>query len=298
MGEAIIDRGPQPSVSELMGKQVEQILHKRIAGDALSPPTLPVVADRIFVVLREPGFVVRSYAAVLAVDPTLAARALRQATSGGFAGSSKKLSLEEVVSRLGSVSMRRLFSEATTLQMTPSRDGAIRDAVQGLWTHAVTVARMARDLAAFTTVGDSEAAYLAGLLHDLGKPLVAAVLLDAERQLSRTSKRPWISATDWVAVVSGVHRTAGAALAERWALPEGIVRSVRDPSEYDNSDRGGLGNLVTLANALAKKSGMTVGAVDQQDVSAVLMIGKSLVGVSDDILDKVVAGVRSQPPAL
>ena len=62
-----------------------------------------------------------------------------------------------------------------------SRDPFIRQQFQGIWEHCLGVAHVARELAARTGL-KADTAYLAGLFHDIGKPVVAALLLDLERQ--------------------------------------------------------------------------------------------------------------------
>jgi HD-like signal output (HDOD) protein len=149
----------------------------------------------------------------------------------------------------------------------------------------VAVGTVARDLLALNGQSDaSESAYLAGLLHDVGKPVVATLLLEAERQTTELYNRSWIESGEWVEVVARTHRTVGRALSEKWQLPDAVSACIRDCSEYDNSDRASLVNVVCFANAIAKKSGVYAGAVDQGDVDAVIMIGRSLIGVNDELL--------------
>jgi hypothetical protein len=55
---------------------------------------------------------------------------------------------------------------------------------------------------------------------------------------------------------------------------------MQDNLDYDNGDRTSLVNAVCFANALAKKSGVYVGPFDADDVDAIVMIGRSLIGVT------------------
>ncbi len=71
---------------------------------------------------------------------------------------------------------------------------------------------------------------------------------------------------------------------ERWQLPESIAACLQPDLDYDNNDRTSLVNAVVFANALAKKCGVCVGRFDATDVDAIVMIGRSLIGVNDDVL--------------
>src|SRR5262249_8795884 len=130
---------------------------------------------------------------------------------------------------------------------------------------------------------------------DVGKPIVASMLLEAER-LTMAAERgaSWMSSEDWVAAIARSHRAVGVALAQRWQLPEHLVAAIRDCSEFDNSERHAPANYVRFANAVAKREGFHVGAIDSDDVMALIMIGRSLLEVNDDILGKLTATLRER----
>jgi putative nucleotidyltransferase with HDIG domain len=269
--------------AEKLSTELGHILLRRIAADQLVVPTIPGVVERIQEALREGEAGLRHAADVLERDPFLAARALKLASLTKGAGA-KKATLGDVVTKLGPRGVKALYAEATAQEAFVSRDPAIAAALKRTWEHSVAVATLARDVLALAGHDDSESAYLAGLLHDLGKPVVASVLLEAERQTTELYNRPWIEAPEWIEVVARTHRTVGKALAEKWLLPELAQKCLQENLDYDNGDRTSPVNAVCFANALAKKSGVYVGAVDAADADAVVMIGRSLIGVSDDVL--------------
>ena len=157
---------------------------------------------------------------------------------------------------------------------------------------------LARDIMALSGQTDSEAAYLAGLLHDVGKPIVAAVLLEAERQMTELYNRAFIDSGDWLEVVGRVHRPVGVSLADKWQLPDAVSKCVKESTEYDNSDRNSLVNAVCFANALSKKIGIYAGPVAEEDNDALVMIGRSLIGISDDVLKTLTQGLRERVTGL
>jgi HD-like signal output (HDOD) protein len=99
-------------------------------------------------------------------------------------------------------------------------------------------------------------------------------------------------------VVGRVHRKVGAAIAEKWKLPAEITRCVSDCSEYNNAERGSLVNAVCLANAMAKLAGCAVGPVDADDLNALVMIGRSLLSIPDDVLKKLSAELPARVAGL
>jgi putative nucleotidyltransferase with HDIG domain len=281
-----------------LSSELEAILVKRIQTDQLFLPTMPAVVIRVLELLRDPDAGMKEVAALLEKDPVLAARALRMATSAAFAGAGKKVTLQEALARLGTKALKSLLVEASTQKLFVSRNPQINEQLKTLWEHSVSVGILARDVLALTGAGDSESAYLAGLLHDVGKPVVATVLLELERQLTEVYNKNWIDSGEWLAVIKTVHRKVAVALADKWQLPATIAACVKESGEYDKGERHSLANAVCFSNALAKKSGIYAGEVDHEDNDAIIMIGRSVIGISDDILRTLTKGLRERVAGL
>lgn len=279
--------------AEKLAGELRGILLRRIQTDQLVVPTIPAVALRIQDALREGEAGLRRAPDLFQQDPFLAARALRASPAAKVAAG-KKVTTAEVLNGAGPKTVRTLLSDATTQKMHVSRDPEIAAAIRKVWEHAVAVGTLARDVLALSGKPDSEAAYLAGLLHDVGKVVVASILLEAERQTTELYNRGWIGAAEWVEVVQLCHRPVGLALAEKWQLPDQVLRCMVENLDYDNTDRTSLANAVCFANALAKKSGVYVGPFDADDVDAVVMIGRSLIGVNDEVLKTLVRGLKER----
>jgi len=274
-----------------LSEEIQRICIKRISNDTLVIPTIPAVAARAQEALKEGDPGLKRASDLIEQEPFLAARALRMA---GASGSGKKVALLEVLNRIGPKGVKQILAEGAAQKAYVSPNPEIAVAQRKVWEHGVAVGTLARDVLALSGHGDSEAAYLAGLLHDLGKPLVASLLGEAERQATQLYNRSWIPSGMWVEVVGQTHRAVGLALAEKWQFPEQVARCMRESQEYDNSDRTSLVNAVCFANALAKKTGVSVGPMDPEDLDAIVMIGRSLIGVSDDVLKTLTKGLRDR----
>jgi putative nucleotidyltransferase with HDIG domain len=282
---------------EKLSAELEGILVKRIQADQLVLPAMPAVAVKVLELLRDPDTGMKEVASLLEKDPVMAARALRMATSAAFGGG-KKITLHEALARIGTKALKSLLVEASAQKLFVSRNPQINDQLKVLWEHSVAVGILARDVLALIGQGDSESAYLAGLLHDVGKPVVATVLLELERQLTEVYQKGWIDSGEWLTVVRKVHRPVAVALAEKWQLPGPLVVCIKESGEYDKGERHSLANAVCFSNALAKKSGIYAGEVDAEDNDAIIMIGRSVIGISDDILRTLTKGLRERVTGL
>ena len=72
------------------------------------------------------------------------------------------------------------------------------------------------------------------------------------------------------------------------------MRCLQENLDYDNSDRTSLVNAVVFSNALAKKCGVYVGSVDAEDVDAIVMIGRSLIGVNDEVIKTLTKSLKDR----
>lgn len=283
----------QPSVQDRLALQLENILTKKIENDQFVLPSLPQVATKCLGLLRGADMSLRDAAKLMESDPVLTAQLLKVVNSAAMAGREPIRSLLQAVTRMGAQKLRSFLIEASARKVFESNDARIAQACAGLWQHAVAVAILCRDLVVFTGVGDPEFAYLGGLLHDIGKPVVAGMLLETERAIQGTrAQGMWISGDDWIGVVQRCHRRVGVALCERWQMPDVVCRSVADCEEYDNSDRTCVANVVRFANALAKQAGYYVGDVSKDDNDALVMIGRSLLNISEELTTKLATGLK------
>lgn len=271
--------------------ELERIVLARIESDRLVVPSMPAIATRCLTLLRDPDFVTRKLVIQLEADPVLAALVLRQANSAAN-GTAVKL-LDQAVTRLGVEILKGLVTTYAAHELFQSTDRRIAQANKRIWEHSVAVALLSRDLASAAGNGEAEVCYLGGLLHDVGKPVLASMMLEAERKLG-AGRSGWIEHAAWVDAVGAAHRRVGTAVATQWNLPAEVTAAVRDCSDYDATDRGCAANVVRLANALAKREGLATGPVHKEVVDAMIEEGRTMLGIREDVLTQLVHGLSSR----
>ena len=188
-----------------------------------------------------------------------------------------------------------ILIELAAREVFTSKNQRIRQAFRGIWEHCLAVGMLARDIAAkLPGAADAEAAYLAGLFHDVGKPVVGALLLEAERSLIEELDEPFMTDTLWVKVVDDAHRDVGAALAAQWTLPSSVAKAIAGCDAYEDGGRGSCTNLVRYANALTKRQGIYVGTIAAEEVEAAIVEGRRVLGIDETTEAGFLAGLAER----
>ena len=295
--EETFEKREKREASFVVGKLTDIIL-KRLDSDNLLVPAMPAIAVQCMRLLEDANQTFKQVGDLVGKDPLLASRVLRLANSAAFPGKTPASTLEQAIPRMGTEGLKLALVHYSMYQAFSSRDARIQSAFRGIWEHSLAVALIAKEIAGHMEgkgAVDAGVAYLAGLLHDVGKPVVAALLLEAEKLNSvHKSTVPWINHNVWKQVVDRSHRTIGVALARRWQLPAEISSAVEKCGRYEATLPQAYSNIVCLANAFAKQQGLYAGDIDAALVGEVVADGKRLLGLSDEVMTSLCAGLYSR----
>ncbi len=272
-----------------VGEELARIILERVREGRLVLPAMPQTIAKTMELINNTDLSFADLAAVLETDPLLAPQILRVANSPAYMGSAKAVNLMQAIGRVGLQQLRVLMLEVSAHQLFQSRNRKIRRAFASLWDYSLAVASLSRELC--KAVGgsiDPSTAYLAGLLHEVGRPVAATLLLEAEKHLPG-AKQAWMNDSIWFGIVESCQRDVGAALARTWELSAEVVASI-ESLEYDLAFPCSCANVVRLASAMARKQGLlatnTMGDGGLQDT---IDTGRLVMQLSDDTLTGVAA---------
>jgi HD-like signal output (HDOD) protein len=209
---------PAPAAGDLPAPFQERLL-ARLRGDDLELPLLSSVLWEFLQLSHEGHTDARQLSALLLRDPPLAAQVLRVANSAAFRPRMPLISLQQAVSWLGTDRLAELaFTLAVRSRVfhVPGYETDLRT----LWEHAVATAIYAKAIAP-TVRTAPEGAYLCGLLHDIGQPLVLHLLVELQGDLGLLLAPPLLRAA-----MDAYHVLAGSRLANCWALPLHVSESI------------------------------------------------------------------------
>jgi len=290
----------QPKLSQVqissdeLAAHIEKAVLDQVNADRIVLPAMPKVAARAFMLLRKRDFSVAEVAAVIETDPVVAARLVHLANSVAFATLSKLASVHACVTRLGARELSFFLMETAAKQLVECHDPRIAQICDGVWEHSLAVAILSHDLVEALPGMDAEAAYLAGLLHDIGRPVVAEMLLDAEGRLLGKRVDRWIMPSKWLGIIVRCERTVGMAVTRAWTLPDSVSDAVAMCDQYDSGRPFRLANVVRLANALAEASGHDSTAQPSDDTEARIQQGAEMLGFDLDTISGVMAALPAK----
>lgn len=219
-------------------------------------PSLPQVLVGVSKIARDPKSSASNLAEVILKDQALTLKILKIANSAQYSLSGHQVgTVSRAVVLLGFDSVRSiaLGLGAFHLLSSMNRGGGV---LKDFWTHAVSTAVVAQDLAEFMGMQVIEEVFVAGLLHDVGKLVLAEY--DPEKACSIYAGN--LSGPGLLAAETrefGInHIDMGKELAVRWKLPEDLLAAiVRHHNHFPAppTERGDqMAFLVGVAKVLAR----------------------------------------------
>jgi len=217
-------------------------------GHLPSPPRLFSELSRL---LDNDSADAGTVAELIQQDPAMASKLLQVANSALFASSSGVSDVKTAVVRLGTRTLRNLALGIGAFEAARGSAKSLSAFIDQLQNRSLRIARLAKGLSQKPV--DAEAAFMAGLVCDLGQLVLATVAperrRDAEAEAAR-QKLPTHAAERGLWGVS--HAEVGAFLLGLWGLPFPIVEAVANSHspERNAHERCGLPQLVWLSACL------------------------------------------------
>ena len=228
-----------------MPEQVERALVERIDKDRIDLPVLPQVAGKVMALANDPAADAARLSALIHQDQALAAHVLRIANSPAYMPRTPIASLQHAVAMLG---VNQLSEIAVTISLKsgtvkiPGHESDIRQ----LWRHALASGAYAKEIARMRRY-NVESAYLCGLLHAVGKPVVLKTVTTIAAEMHVPLEPSAISA-----FLDGYHSRIGNLIATEWALPPQVADAITYYGIYEQAPSHRQEAMMTcLADRLA-----------------------------------------------
>ncbi len=240
---------------------------KRIPDAMENLPVLPEVSQRVLAMVRDPDVSMADLVQVIQQDQVIAVAIMRLANSAMFGGLQAIKDLNAACSRLGMKNVANTVQVVVSNNLFVTSDKRLRRFMWRLWRHSIATAHCASRIAIMTSEPRSEAVFLAGLIHDIGKAMLLDIVTSecsgvlGERATEQTLLRE---------VLDRFHPLLGLHIVQRWRLPHefrAVTYAHHDPEQCPTEAWLPMTHIVALSNTVVKAEGY--GVYEGEEVSLV-----------------------------
>ena len=212
-----------------MSESLKEELKHLINRGSIEVPLLPEVANKVLLLAQNPDSDAGEMAALIQGDQSLAGHVMRIANSVAYTPLANLVSLQQAIARLGMGIISEIALTASIGAKMFSTPG-YEDYVADIWRHALATSLWSKEVARQGR-SNVEVAFLAGLLHSIGRPAVLQAILElAEKHNAILNK-------------SDVHHLekthchqVSVAIVNTWQMPELVIDAVSAYSD-NNSEQ-------------------------------------------------------------
>ena len=248
-------------------------------------PAMPQVASKVLELSSDPNTSAKQLQQVISDDQAMTGRILKIANSAMYSCSRKVKTLTEAIVMLGFNSIRSLVVTSAARNLYNTRNSRTGLKERLLWEHSIGAAFAARMLAAERTPGLAEEAFLAGLMHDIGKLVLNLRVpeqFDEIVQVVYNESRPFhVTETE---ILGYDHTHVGALLVNKWKLSpllESVILHHHNPDAMTADNQ--LLLYLDLANKLCKKMG--IGFIDDPDLDIMNCRANQILQFSPEVFE-------------
>ncbi len=237
-------------------------------------PVFPKAAYQAMALLRDEHASISQITRVAGSDQVIAASLLKVANSGLYGRSQEIRTLDRAIAQIGFDATRKLMLALSTRPLFASGRLAF------LWEHSIEIAEITASLAEQSGRINPEEAYVAGLLHDIGRLVMERIPVFVVGLYAGLMEQGCPPAYAEAVLAGCDHGAIGARLLEDWGLPGDLTAAIRDhhrpelssPSlsallylaEWKSGAEEDLPSSVRLTTALGR-AGLTIEALDSAD---------------------------------
>jgi putative nucleotidyltransferase with HDIG domain len=226
-------------------------------------PVFPQAALRALNLMRNPRSNLTGVVEAAKLDPAIAGLIMRLANSALFGSRTPVSTLSKAIVRLGFVTAQKVVTSAALRPLFGS------PRLQEVWQHSLLVADLSEQLARQAGQTDPAEAYLAGLLHDVGRIALLSLPVYDSSRLRGLEERNCSTVYAENLLLRTDHAGLGAQIAALWRLPEPMVSAIRQHHRPEAAE-GPLTYLLYVAEFLSES---------EEDMPSVIRLETCLKGI-------------------
>jgi len=276
--------------------RLTEIVRGHLLAGQITLPDLPGPTIRCIELARDGRLGFTDAANIISEAPSIRSRIMRLANSGAFPSLMPATTLPMAIGRLGTQGLCDALVELAARETLEGHQPRVKEAMRRIWPHALGTATLTAELCQVRGRGSHvDNAYLAGLLADVGSPVIGAALVQIEQQMLRAGNRSPIPDPVFLGVMEACGHIAGGMVARRWEMPVEVVEAVESSRGWNAVDPNALSNAVRFAGLFAGRLGLTVGAMyNGPEAERAFGEGRALLKIEELALRRISHGFKER----
>jgi putative nucleotidyltransferase with HDIG domain len=209
-------------------------------------PTLPTMVFELNQHLQNLETSIAKVSETIEKDQAMALKILKLVNSAFYGFRSKVSDVKNAVVLLGFNAVHNAIISVSVVNALPKTLLFQDFEMMAFWKHSLAVAVTSKNIAQKAGVGSPDNCFVGGLLHDVGKVIMAQYFTDEFVKVWARMQNEYLSFYDAERQEMPVdHTKIGAYLAGRWQLPEGLTDAIRWHHDFqpDNGNAGFMMNI-------------------------------------------------------
>lgn len=188
-------------------------------------------------------------------DPSLTARVLRMVNSVYFGLAEPVTTIEEAIFFVGTEQIRHLAMATPVIEDFQKLVVNTPFAWRPFWQHCIAVALMTREVMSSLVAPTNQSDYVAGLVHDVGKIVMAAAFPKHFQEIHRRVAEEQVHLVDMEREVLGIdHMVLGGKYLRRRNFPPALIDAAEHHSAPERAPHEpAIASAVQIANLVVRK---------------------------------------------
>ena len=208
--------------------KIKHLLKQLISSGKLDMPMLPKVAGEVITLTQDENSDMHKLAELIQKDQSLASRLMKIANSPAYCGVNRLNSLQQAISRMGMKVIAEVAIAASVGAKVFQVKGYERE-VTYMWRHSLASSAWAKEIARLRR-RNVESAFMCGLLHQIGKPVVLQSIVELMKENTIE-----LNAQAVQTLIAEFYIPVGVKLGNDWGLPNTVVESIEFHQDFESA---------------------------------------------------------------
>lgn len=207
-----------PKGKYIMDKQARIDKAIKLVGKIEDLPTIPAVATQVLQQIDNPDVQIEDIADLMLTDQVMTARVMKMINSPVYKPEHEITSLKRALIFLGLRHIREIALTTSFISAFEINKGALD--IASFWEHSFGVGMVSKIIAKKIGYQDLEAAYISGIIHDLGEVFLSNYMHDDfQKVLESLDNHPQQLVDAELEYFGTTHAEIGLCMAQKWNFP-------------------------------------------------------------------------------